>query len=361
MDESVWSRYEPTAARPRRGWNRNGLTDIEIVDLHGHAVSRRALEYVAASLPSSEPKPGLSPLADAVNALHDRDTRDLLADPRLRLASLDGMGIDRQVVWPTPHLHSYYSLPSEIAIRATQLANDGMAEFAAAAPDRLVAMGTVALQETQAAVAELERCARDLGMRGVQLLGTIAGREISEPEFEPFWAKAEELGMLVFIHGSGNSLGGRLKRHNLVNAIGNPLETTIALSFLISDGVLERHPRLKILAAHGGGFLGGYSGRGDHNWGARADGFNGLPHPPSFYLKRNVYFDSVVFTPHQLRYLVETYGAGHVVMGTDYPFNMGEFAPVEHIVNLEGVTDGDKRALLGGTAATLLEGDRPSI
>lgn len=353
MSASVWSRYEPTAARPRQEWSRSRFADVQTIDCHGHAVAREALAYVASVLPASASQPGLSPLADSVNALHDRDTRDLLADPRRRLGALDTMGIDRQVIWPTPHLHSYYTLPAEVAIRATQIANDGMAAFADAAPDRFIAMGTVALQEPEAAVAELERCAHRLGIRGVQLLGRIGNREVSDPAFEAFWAKAEELGMLVFIHGSGNSLGGRLNRHNLVNAIGNPLETTIALSCLISDGVLERYPRLRILAAHGGGFLGAYHGRGDHNWGARADGFNGLPHPPSFYLKRNVYFDSVVFTPHQLRYLIETYGPDHVVMGTDYPFNMGEFAPVEHIVNLEGISDAARRNVLGQSAARL--------
>ena len=263
----------------------------------------------------------------------------LLVTPALRLEQLDRMGIEMQVVWPTPHLHSYYTLPLDIAARATELANDGMAEFAAHDPARFVAGGTVAMQDAELAAAELERCVTKLGLKGVQLLGHIGERELSDAAFEPFWAKAEELGALIFVHGSGNNLGGRLNRHNLINAIGNPLETTIALSFLISDGVLERYPKLRILAAHGGGFLGAYSGRGDHNWGARADGYNGLPHPPSFYLKRNVIFDSVVFTPHQLAYLIRLYGADHVVMGTDYPFNMGEFAPVEHILALEGIDD----------------------
>jgi aminocarboxymuconate-semialdehyde decarboxylase len=203
-------------------------------------------------------------------------------------------------------------------------------------------------------VSELERCVGKLGIRGIQLLGHIGDREISDPLFEPFWAAAETLDVLVFVHGSGNSLSGRLNRHNLVNATGNPLEATIALSFLISDGVLERHPRLKILAANGGGFLGAYPGRSDHNWGARADGCNGLPHPPTFYLKRNVTFESVVFTPHQLKHLIEVYGADHVVLGTDFPFNMGEFEPLQHILSIDCVDDTARRAVMSGTARRLL-------
>ncbi len=155
---------------------------------------------------------------------------------------------------------------------------------------------------------------------------------MSDPAFAPFWKKAEELGALVVIHPNGFTHADRFTRFYFNNVIGNPLETTIALHYLIFDGVLERHPNLKILAVHGGGYLGAYSGRIDHAWGARSDSHGDLPKPPTSYLKK-IYFDTVVFTPIQLEALVKTFGADHVVMGTDYPFDMADFDPIEHVVS----------------------------
>ena len=171
------------------------------------------------------------------------------------------------------------------------------------------------------AAKELERCVGKLGFKGVQVLTNVNGEELSDPAFAPFWKKAEELGALVVIHPNGFTQAERLSRFYFNNVIGNPLETTIALHYLIFDGVLERHPNLKILAVHGGGYLASYAGRIDHAWGARSDCHGYLPHPPTTYLKK-IYFDSVVFTPHQLQELVRLYGADKIVMGTDYPFDM---------------------------------------
>jgi aminocarboxymuconate-semialdehyde decarboxylase len=160
----------------------------------------------------------------------------------------------------------------------------------------------------------------------------VAGRELSHPAFAPFWKKAEELQALVLLHPLGFTEGQRLSRFYFNNVIGNPFETTLALHYLIFDGVLERHPNLKILAVHGGGYLAAYSGRIDHAWGARADCKADLPKPPTHYLKK-IYFDTVVFTPVQLRALIETFGADHVVLGTDYPYDMAEYEPIEHLVS----------------------------
>ena len=177
---------------------------------------------------------------------------------------------------------------------------------------------------------ELERCVKQLGFTGVEILTTIAGKELSDPAFAPFWKKAEELGVLVMLHPNGFTEASRLSRFYFNNVLGNPLETTIALHYLIFDGVLERHPKLKILAVHGGGYLGAYSGRIDHAWGARSDSHGALPNPPTSYLKR-IYVDTVVFTPNQLAELVRVFGADHVVLGTDYPYDMAEYDPLGHI------------------------------
>src|SRR5213078_3667774 len=156
---------------------------------------------------------------------------------------------------------------------------------------------------------------KQLGFKGCQILTNVAGKELSDPAFAPFWAKAEALGALVVIHPNGFTQGERFSRLYFSNVIGNPLDTTIALHYLIFDGVLERHPQLKILAVHGGGYLGAYPGRIDHAWGARSDSHGDLPRPPSSYLKK-IFVDTVVFTPAQLAELVRFFGPDHVIMGT---------------------------------------------
>ena len=181
----------------------------------------------------------------------------------------------------------------------------------------------------------------------------VAGKELSDSEFAPFWAAAERLDTLVVIHPNGFTEADRLTRFYFNNVIGNPLETTIALQYLIFDGVLERHPGLRLLAVHGGGYLGAYHGRIDHAWGARPDCHAGLPKPPSEYLKQ-IYFDTVVFTPSQLRYLVETYGRDHMLMGTDYPYDMGEYDPVGHVQSVAGRDTETVSAICGGNTASLL-------
>lgn len=269
-----------------------------------------------------------------------------------RLRDLDDMGIDRQVVMPPPP-QCYYTVPLEIAVKATRLVNDTIAEFVTRAPDRLIPFGSVPMQDGDEAAAELERAVRQLGFKGVEVLTNVAGRELSDKAFAPFWAKAEELSVLVVIHPNGFTEGKRLSRFYFNNVIGNPLETTLALHYLIFDGVLERHPDLKLLAVHGGGYLGGYSGRIDHAWGARPDCHAELPHPPTHYLKK-VYVDGVVFTPHQLRELVEVFGADHVVMGTDYPYDMAESDPIGHVAAVATFDAATMAAIAGGNARRLL-------
>jgi aminocarboxymuconate-semialdehyde decarboxylase len=265
---------------------------------------------------------------------------------------MDAMGVDMQLICPGPP-QLYYTVRLDIAAQATRILNDGIAEYVGKYSDRLVALGGVPLQDGNEAATELERCMKQLKFKGVEILTNVAGNELSNPAYSPFWKKAEELGAIVLIHPNGFTHADRLKRFYFNNVIGNPLETTIALHYLIFDGVLERHPNLKILAVHGGGYLGGYSGRIDHAWGARSDAHGDLPKPPTHYLKRNVYFDTVVFTPEQLQTLVKTFGADHVVMGTDYPFDMADFDPVEHVMS-SGFDAATAAAIAGENARKLL-------
>ena len=153
--------------------------------------------------------------------------------------------------------------------------------------------------------------------------------------------------------GFANRLGARFTRFYFNNVLGNPLDTTVALHYLIFDGVLERYPALKILAVHGGGFLPAYSGRIDHAWGARSDSRGSLPQPPTHYL-RKVWFDTIVFSPHQLEYLVKVYGVEKIMMGTDFPFDMADSDPIGHICSVESFDDATRAALAGGSAKALL-------
>jgi aminocarboxymuconate-semialdehyde decarboxylase len=256
------------------------------------------------------------------------------------------------LVMPPPP-QCYHTVALEYAVPAARMINDGIAEFVAKHPDRFIPTGTVPMQDGNEAAKELERCMKTLNFKGVEILTNVAGKELSDPAFAPFWKKAEELGALVIIHPNGFTEGQRLSRFYFNNIVGNPFETTLALHYLIFDGVLERHPNLKIFAMHGGGYLGAYSGRIDHAWGARSDCQANLPKPPTEYLKK-VYVDTVVFTPDQLEALVKTFGVDHVIMGTDYPFDMLEYDPIGHINSVTGFDDTTRAALAGGNAKKLL-------
>jgi aminocarboxymuconate-semialdehyde decarboxylase len=349
-----WNRYGPTAARVHGEPGRRVRPASLTLDIHSHVAVPAAAALVKPHLDlSTIPLAHFAtPATKALNMQQDADRTSRMTLYDERLADLDAMGLDMQVIKPSPP-QCYYTVPIEIAVQATRIINDGLAEYAAKRSDRFIPFGGVPLQDGRAAAAELERTVRQLGFKGVQILTTVAGEELSDPEFAPFWAKAEELGVLVVIHPNGFTEGKRLTRFYFNNVVGNPFDTSLALHYLIFDGVLERHPKLKILAVHGGGYLAAYSGRIDHAWGARSDVRGTLPKPPTSYLKQ-VYVDTVVFTPHQLKALIDLFGADHVLMGTDYPYDMGEYDPVGHVcgAGLDATTvakicGGNVKALLG--------------
>jgi aminocarboxymuconate-semialdehyde decarboxylase len=349
-----WNKYGPTAARSHARPGRELRPSSTTIDIHSHVAVPEAAALVKPHLdPATMP---LAHFADAatkaLSAKQEEDIRARITGYDMRLAEMDGMGLDMQLIMPPPN-QCTYAVPLDIAVKAARLVNDGLAQYVAKKPDRFVALGTVPLADGTEAATELERCMRSLGMKGAEILTNVAGHELSEPQYAPFWKKAEELGALVVIHPNGFTEGKRLTRFYFSNVIGNPLETTIALHYLIFDGVLERHPDLKILAVHGGGYLPAYCGRIDHAWGARSDSHGNLPQPPGSYLKK-IYFDSVVFTPHQLAHLVRVFGADHVLMGTDYPFDMAEYDPIGHLASAAELDAAATAAIAGGNARRLL-------
>jgi aminocarboxymuconate-semialdehyde decarboxylase len=274
----------------------------------------------------------------------------VMSDERVRL--MDEQGIDTEVLTINPW---WYGAEREQARRIIETQNQGLAALCKARPDRFVALATVALQHPDLAAEQLDIAFKDLGMRGASLGASVNGEELASPKFDPFWKKAEALNALIFIHPQGvPQLASRLQGNGfLSNVIGNPLETTIALSHLIFEGTLDRFPALRICGAHGGGFMPSYQGRFDQGCIAFPQNCNKtLKKKPSEYMKQ-LYFDSMVFTSEGLRHLVAEYGSGQIVMGTDYPFPWTTTS-VDHILKTPGLTDADKIAILGGNLVRLL-------
>ena len=277
-------------------------------------------------------------------------------DVSVRLASMDATGIDVQALSISVGQYFHWA-DRDLAAKIVRVQNEKLAEVSAAQPDRFVPIGAVALQHPDLAATQLEYAVNELGHRGVMVTGSIDGLELADPRFHPFWAKAEELDVVVFIHPRGFSEGDARLQGNgrLGNIIGNPLETTVALSHLIFEGTLDRFPGVKVVAAHGGGYLPAYIGRSDHCHTSDDRGCAGEEQKrPSEYLKQ-IYFDSLVYRTQNLEQLIDEAGASQIVLGTDYPYGMQNRNAVAHILSVPDLTDEQREAMLGGTLAKLLK------
>lgn len=276
-----------------------------------------------------------------------------------RLRWMDSAGVDVQVLSSWMDFSAYILDPEDGAwLARTQ--NELTAEAIAQRPDRFQAMAAVPLQAVDVAVEELRYAQGELGMRGVEIATSVVNAELDDPSLEPFWSAAEELGTLILVHPYASLGAERLTRYFLSNIVSNPAEETTAAAYLIYGGVLERHPGLRICLTHGGGFLPYQIGRGDRGYEALpGKTAANLSRPPSEFL-RSFYYDTVVHDPDALRFLVERVGAERVVLGSDYPFPMGDPDPVGTVTRA-GLPPEVTAAILGGTLAGLLglepEGD----
>ena len=322
------------------------------VDVHAHALIPAAEALVAdepgLAAARAEEARWAGPSSAEVNREQIGQLGPALVSPAVRLAAMDAAGIDVQLVSPMP-IHHYWA-GRELAERYAAEVNAGILAHCAAAPQRLAGLGTVPLQHPDLAVKILTTALAG-GLRGVEVSTHVVGRELADPSLDAFWARAEELGAVVFVHPWGCTLGERLASGYLSNIVGNPVETTVALSHLIFSGLLDRHPGLRVLAAHGGGYLPAYLGRGDHAWQVRPDSRT-CAEPPSAYLRR-MWFDALVYTPDGLRSLVSAVGADRVLLGTDYPFDMGVTDPLGRLA-AAALGDAATEAVRGGNAAGLL-------
>jgi len=269
-----------------------------------------------------------------------------------RFDTMDEWGMDMQALSINAN---WYGVDQNVATKMIQVQNEALAALCAKYPDRFVAFASVALQFPELAAEQLEEGIKKYKLRGAAIGGHVNGDELSNPRFDPFWKKAEELNCLIFMHPQGiPEIDKRVAgRGGLTNVIGNPLETTIFLSHLIFDGTLDKFPGLKICAAHGGGYLPSYAARSDYGCVRFSGDCKALKKKPTDYLKQ-LYFDSMVFTPEGLRHLIAETGVSQIMIGTDYPFPWST-TTVDHVLNTPGLSDADKRAILGGNAAKLLK------
>ena len=327
------------------------------IDIHCHYLNRDAAAKVAHLNPAQyEPQIKFAnQITRETNVKQMQERGGKLSTIELRLKDMDRMGIDIQAVSPAPQQTYYWAEPG-LGVELSRQINDRLAEIVAKWPDRFVGLGTVPLQNVELAVIELERCVKQLGLRGVEINPNVAGKELTDPglNLDRFFAKARELDIVIFMHPIGFTQGERLMDHYFNNVIGNPLDTTLGTSRLIFDGVMERHPGLKVVLPHAGGFLAHYWARMDHAWRARPDCRTVIKRAPSSYLKK-FYFDTIAFDPEMLRNLIDKFGAEQVVLGTDYPFDMGEEDPVGLIGSVPRLPAAEKEKIMGGNAARLLK------
>jgi aminocarboxymuconate-semialdehyde decarboxylase len=324
------------------------------VDVHAHVLIPE-VDALVAGLPGLAQAKALDarrngPAALAFTGPMVAERIPRLTDVAVRLAAMDAQGVDVQLVSPSPS-HYHYWADEETAEKVYRLANEATAAHCAQAPGRLHGLGLVPLQHPESAVRALE-LAVSMGLLGVEISSHAPGRELSDPAYEPFWTRAEETGAILFLHPFGCTLDERLDQWYLSNTVGQPTENAVALSHLIFSGVLDRHPGLSLIAAHGGGYLPTHIGRADHAWSVRADAGTDCAHLPSSYLKR-LHFDSLVHDPHVLRALIAAAGADRVLLGSDFPFDMGTEDPLGAL-RAARLSAADFHAVRGGNAAALL-------
>jgi aminocarboxymuconate-semialdehyde decarboxylase len=314
---------------------------VKTVDIHAHCLFREAIALMGDA--------GRNVIRNDVKGAPQQI---IVVEERLK--AMDAMAIDMEVLSINPF---WYRQERDLAAEIVRVQNEKLAELCASRPDRFAAFASLSLQFPDLAVRQLEDGMKKYGLRGAAIGGSVAGEEFADPKFHPVWAKAEELGAVLFIHPQSTpELAKRFKGSGwLSNTIGNPLDTTIALQHLIFEGTLDRFPGLKIVAAHGGGYLASYAPRSDHACFVSPANCNPeivLKKKPTEYLNQ-LYFDALVFTPEALRHLVAQVGASQIVLGSDHPIPW-EQHPVDHVFATETLTDDEKTAILGGNAARLL-------
>lgn len=326
-----------------------------VIDIHSHLLVPEVEEVVRKepgfALWREKLAGSISPASLKYTLSHLDSVVPQLTQMAVRLKDMDSLGIDIQVLSPAPTQYHYWAEP-ELANRIVRLQNEHIAELCQRFHERICGLGAISLQHPDLAVEQLKACMNQYGLRGVEVSTSVNGRDLSDPVLDKFWEHAEGLGAVVFIHPLGSNLGPRTKDYYLANIVGQPFESTMALSHLIFGGVLDRHPRLKVCAAHGGGYLPYYAGRSDHGYRVRPE-CRTTERLPSEYLRR-IYFDTVVHQSSVLGRLIEQVGSAQVVIGTDYPYDMGDYEIDRLLEGVPNLSEEARRDICGANAKRLL-------
>lgn len=313
------------------------------IDLHCHFVPRNCVDVVD--------EKGRHYGQDPQKSV-DKKWDDRKWDIASRIKDMDATGVDMQAISPSPALF-YYDRDPESCLWWSQRLNDGIAEAVKECPSRFIGLATVPLQDTKLALSEADRAINKLGLRGIIIGAHANNHTFDSPEFLPFFKEIANLDVPVFIHPKGADTG-MMAGYHLGNLVGNPLETTLAAANLIFGGILEKFPGLKFYLAHAGGNVPYLKGRWEHGYQVRAECKLKISHPPSYYLPL-LYFDTITHSAPALQYLINEMGSDRVVMGTDYPADMCEDRPVFMVQSVPGISDGDRRRILGDNAARLFK------
>jgi aminocarboxymuconate-semialdehyde decarboxylase len=315
----------PSDSSPESRFNR-----MMNIDVHAHYVPTGSLEMAA----RIGARHGLEVhTADGGHTVLLRDGKPFLTQAKaefsnldLRLSIMDQQGVDMQVLSPAGSYFFYWMAAAD-SLEYARWLNDRLGDAVAKFPRRFVALASVPMQEPLRAAAELERVMSRLGFRGAEIASNINGRYLDDPALEPFWQAAQALDAVIFIHPNQVVGAERMKDYNLTNLIGNPTDTSLAVAKLIFSGILERFPRLALLLAHAGGFLPYTWGRLDRGYAIQNSGKRNISKPPSDYVKL-LYFDTITHSPMALQYLIGNFGADRVLLGSDYPYDMGDPEPL---------------------------------
>ena len=324
------------------------------IDIHSHVIPDRIVSAIAA-----DPKRFRAHIegeGPARKIIHDQGyvypLFEEFRQTEAKLAAMDRKGIDISVISPAPPMF-YYWADANLALEVAGLVNDGVADMVGVKPARLRGMATVPMQHPDAAVAELERVVRTYGFKAVEIGTSIEGAQLAEERFRPLLRRASELNVFVFAHPYYVGAKSGLENYYLTNLIGNPLDTTVMLANLMFSGRLDELPDLKLVLAHGGGFAPYQIGRLVHGHAVRSEA-NGISKSSPKDLLKRIYFDSLVFEPQALRYLIDLVGADHVCIGTDAPFDMADVDPGATIDAVPAITPLERQCICCGTALKLL-------
>ena len=310
---------------------------MRTIDIHAHISPEGYVNAVA----KGESWHGMT--ADALS-IH-RNNPKTSWTPEERLADMNSLGVDVQVLSTNAYFYNYDKDPKVVAAMDVE-ANDYVAQLTKDHPDRFAGFCNLPMQDVKAAIAELERGGTKLGLKGAMIGDHVNGKNYDDKHFLPFWKAAEQLGAVILVHqGGATVVSNRTSKYHLPNTIGNLADRAVTFASLVFGGVMDACPDLRVCLCHGGGYTCYGIGRMDRGWQVRQEARVNIQQPPSAYLSR-FYYDCLTHSEEALRMLIDSVGIDRVVFGTDWPFDMAQDWPVSWVLGLESLTQDEKEAIL---------------